>query len=77
MTLAQVEDVLRQKRGEERLELANPPELLYCTVQLSMHAKSFTLPTSHLGSISSSALFSLERKQPPLMSMHTPCFNCT
>jgi hypothetical protein len=32
MTLAQVEDVLRQKRGEERLELANPPELLYCMV---------------------------------------------
>jgi hypothetical protein len=27
MTLAQVEDEFRKKRGEEKLELANPPEL--------------------------------------------------
>lgn len=36
-----------------------------------MHAKSFTLPTSILGRISSYAPSSLERKQPPLMGMHT------
>jgi hypothetical protein len=53
----------RVKRGEKRLELANPPELRWV-----IHADSFTLPTSHPGSISSSAPFSLERKQLRLMA---------